>query len=172
MPSVSSSSATKYPIGPSPEARAPTLTGPVHASGTSSAPLRWSTHLTGTNARTNARTHAHTPAAPRGTLSFTIASQTFASSPDGSVSSSAANSACSTPAAAVGDGCRFRASSTVTSSSSPCNQHIRSFGHSHTRSSRQESEGWRALPSATHSSLRVVPWRYTRRVSEHPWSTA
>jgi hypothetical protein len=24
--------------------------------------------------------------------------------------------------------------------------------------------------TATHSTLRVVPWRYTRRASEHPWS--
>jgi hypothetical protein len=80
--------------------------------GTSSAPLHNPTHA---------------QAAPRRTLSLTIASQTIASSPDGSVSSFAASSACGTPAAAVGGGCRFRASSTVTSSSSPCNQRIRSF---------------------------------------------
>jgi len=71
-------------------------------------------------------------AAARRTLSFTIASQTIASSPDGSEISRAASSACGTPAATVGGGCRFRASSTVTSSSSPCNN---PFGHSHTRSS-------------------------------------
>jgi hypothetical protein len=53
-------------------------------------------------------------------LSFTIASQTIASSPDGSVISSAANSACGIPAATFGGGCRFRASSTVTSSSRSC----------------------------------------------------
>ncbi len=61
------------------------------------------------------RTHAF----PRRTLSVTIASQTIASSPDGSETSSAAKFACGPPAATVG--CRFRASSTVTSSSSPCN---------------------------------------------------
>jgi hypothetical protein len=86
--------------------------------GTSSAPLRWPTHK-------KASTHAQS--APRRTLSFTIASQTIASSPDGSESSSAASSACGTPAAAVGGGRRFRASSTVTSSSNPCNH---TFGHS------------------------------------------
>jgi hypothetical protein len=52
------------------------------------------------------RTHA----ALRRTLSITIASQTIASSPDGSVTSSAASSACGTPAATVGGGWRFRAS--------------------------------------------------------------
>jgi hypothetical protein len=65
------------------------------------------------------RTHKQPP---RRTLSFTIASQTIASSPDGSETSSAASSACGAPAATVGGGCRFRASSTVTSSSSPCNE--------------------------------------------------
>ena len=55
------------------------------------------------------RTHTQLP---RRTLSFTIASQTIASSPDGSVISSAASSACGTPAATVGGGCRFRASRT------------------------------------------------------------
>jgi hypothetical protein len=80
---------------------------------TSSAPLRWPTQPK--------RTHGH--AAPRRALSLTIASQTIASSPDGSESSSAASSACGTPAATVGGGgFRFRASSTVTSSSSPCNK--------------------------------------------------
>jgi hypothetical protein len=59
-------------------------------------------------------------AAPRRTLSLTIASQTIASSPDGSESNSAANCTCGAPAANVGSGWRFRASSTVTSSSSPC----------------------------------------------------
>ena len=63
-------------------------------------------------------------------MSFTIASQTIASSPDGSETSSAASSACGAPAATVGGGCRFRASSTVTSSSSPCNN---TSGHSRTR---------------------------------------
>jgi len=67
---------------------------------------------------------------PRRTLSFTIASQTIASSPDGSEISSSRKSACDTPAATVGGGCRFRASSTVTSSSSPCNN---PFGRSRTR---------------------------------------
>ena len=91
----------------------------------------------------------------RDTLSATIASQTIASSPDGSVISSAARSACGTPAVTVGGGCRFRASSTVTSSSSPCSK----LGHSRTCSSRQEKEARRALPTATHSSLllRTVP---------------
>jgi hypothetical protein len=74
------------------------------------------------------RTHAQ--ATPRRTLSVTIASQTIASSPDGSEISSAASSACGTPAATVGGGCRFRASSTVTSCSSPCNN---AFGHSRSR---------------------------------------
>jgi hypothetical protein len=41
----------------------------------------------------HARTHS-----PRRTLSFTIASQTIASKPDGSVSNSTASSACGTPA--------------------------------------------------------------------------
>ena len=83
-------------------------------------------------------THAH--AAPRRTLSFTIASQTIASSPYGSEISSAASSACGTPAATVGAGCRFRASSTVTSSSSPCNH---TFGHSRSgaRAGRRTREG-------------------------------
>jgi hypothetical protein len=64
-------------------------------------------------------------------LSFTIASQTIASSPDGSEMSSTAKSACDTPAATVGGGgCRFRASSTVTSSSSPCDN---TSGHSRMR---------------------------------------
>jgi hypothetical protein len=113
------------------------------------------------------RTHARerTQAGPRRTLSFTIASHTIASSPDGSVTSSAASSACGTPAAAVGGGCRFRASSTVTSSSSPCNH---AFGHSAARALEPAGERGKAL---CHSSLRVVPWRYGRRVSEHPWST-
>jgi hypothetical protein len=75
----------------------------------------------------HARTPTHAQAAPRRTLSFTIASQTIASSPDGSVISSAASSACGPPEATVGCGCRFRASSTVTSSSSPCNEYVRSF---------------------------------------------
>jgi hypothetical protein len=61
-----------------------------------------------------------------------MASQTIASSPDGSESNSSASFACGTLAVTVGGGCRFRASSTVTSSSSPCNS---AFGHSaaHTR---------------------------------------
>jgi 3-phosphoshikimate 1-carboxyvinyltransferase len=70
-------------------------------------------------------------------------------------------------AATVGGGCRFRASSTVTSSSSPCNQHSRSFRHTRARAGRQ-TKGRRALPTAAHSSLRAVPWRYTRRASEDP----
>jgi hypothetical protein len=90
--------------------------------GTSSAPLRWPTQ----------RKRKHAQAAQRRALSFTIASQTFASSPDGSVNSSAASSACGPPAATVGSGCRFRASSTVTSSSSPCKH---TFGQSRARSS-------------------------------------
>jgi hypothetical protein len=119
------------------------------------------------------RTHAQLP---RRTLSFTIALQTIVSSPDGSVISSAASSACGTPAATAGGGCRFRASSTVTSSSSPCNA---TFGHSAARahSSRQNSEGRRALPTAgEHSSLCTVPMAvyrgyYTPRVCrEYPWS--
>jgi hypothetical protein len=61
---------------------------------------------------------------------LTIASQTIASSPDSSEISSAASSACGTPAATVAGGCRFRASSTVTSSSSPCTD---TFGHSAAR---------------------------------------
>jgi hypothetical protein len=70
----------------------------------------------------------HTHKQPwRHTLSFTIASQTIASSPDGSETSSAASSACGTPAATAKGGWRFRASSTVTSSSSPCTH---TFGHS------------------------------------------
>jgi hypothetical protein len=88
----------------------------------------------------NAHTHKQPPA-PRRTLSFTIASQTIASSPDGSEISSAASCAFGTPAAAVGGGCLFRASSTVTSNSSPCNN---AFGHSaaHARSSgRRRREG-------------------------------
>ena len=89
----------------------PTLAGGVHASGTSSAPLRWPTQPK--------RTHAQ--ATPRRTLSFTIASQTIVSSPDGSETSSAASSACGIPAATAGGGCQFRASSTVASSSSPYN---------------------------------------------------
>ncbi len=64
-------------------------------------------------------------AAPRRTLSFTIASQTIASSPDGSETSSAASSACGAPAATVGGGCRFRASSTL----EPLQRQIRSFAH-------------------------------------------
>jgi hypothetical protein len=94
-------------------------------------------------------------AAPRRTLSLTIASQTIASSPDGSETSSTASSACCTPAATVGSGWRFRASSTVTSSSSPCNN---TLGHSaaHARSTR--------VP-------RVPRWRCTTRVRrEYPWS--
>ena len=89
--------------------------------GTSSAPLRWPTQPR--------RMHASTRMPRRRALSFTIASQTIASTPDGSVSSSAARSACGTPAATVGGG-RFRASSTVTRSSSPCND---TFGHSAAR---------------------------------------
>jgi hypothetical protein len=112
-------------------------------------------------------TRMHTQPSRR-TLSFTIASQTFASSPDGSVSNSAASSACGTPAATGGAGCRFRASSTVTSSSSPCNH---AFGHSAVlaRSSGRRTRGRRALPTAAHSSLRAVPrWHAPRVRCENP----
>ena len=85
------------------------VTGAVHVPG----PRRPSSI-----ANAAARTHAH--AAQRRTLSFTIASQTIASSPDGSVMSSSASWSCGTPAATVGGGCRFRASSTVTSRSRSC----------------------------------------------------
>ncbi len=84
----------------------------------------------------------------RRTLSLTIASQTIASSPDGSEISSAASSACGPPAATGGGGGRFRASSTVTSSSSPCNH--TSVIPPRTRSSKQANEGRRALATATH----------------------
>jgi hypothetical protein len=108
---------------------------------TSSAPLRCPTQPNRTHARTQP---------PRRTLSFTIASQTIASSPDGSEISSAASSACGTPAATVGGCCRFRASSTVTSSSSPCNDTL-----CHSAASASEQEGRRALPTAAaQSSLR------------------
>ncbi len=105
-----------------------TLAGAVHAPG----PLRPSPIAHAAYPRTQS--------APRRTLSFTIASHTIASSPDGSEISSAASSARGTPAATVGGGCRLRASSTVTSSSSPCTD---TFGHyaTHARSSRQENEG-------------------------------
>ncbi len=94
-------------------------------------------------------------------MSFTIASQTIASSPDGSEISSAANAACGTPAAPVGGGCRFRASSTVTSSSSPCNH---AFGHAAAlaRSSRQENEG-KARSADSGTSLAAC-----RPVGVHP----
>ena len=92
-----------------------------------------------------ARARAH--AAPRRTLSFTIASQTIASSPDGSVISSAARF---TPVAAVGGGWRFRASSTVTSSSSPCND---TSGHLRTRPRASRRQGPRCQQSRAHYAL-------------------
>ena len=59
-------------------------------------------------------------------MSLTIAAQTIASSPDGSETNSAAKS---TLGQGGGGGCRFRASSTVTSSSSPCNHTLVHFAH-------------------------------------------
>jgi hypothetical protein len=111
---------------------------------------------------------------PRRTLSFTIASQTIASSPDGSVSSSAASSACGTPAATAGGGCRFRASSTVTSSSSPCTH---TLGHSATRALEPAGERGKARSAdgsaflAAYCSCVYPPCGYTPRVCrEYPCS--
>ena len=95
-------------------------------------PLQWPKPYT--------HAHAHMPAGPRRTLSFAIASQTIASSPDGSEISSAAKSACGTPAATVGGGCRFRASSPVTSSCSPYNN-----THGHIERKARSADGGRAL---------------------------
>jgi hypothetical protein len=114
------------------------------------------------------RTHAAT----RRTLSFTIASQTIASSPDGSVISSAASCACGPPAATVGCGWRFRASSTVTSSSSPCDN---AFGHpaAHARSTRVCPGGGIPLEYAASTPGVALNRLFsaTRVRREYPWSS-
>ena len=85
-------------------------------------------------------------AAPGLTLSATIASQTIESSPDGSEISSAANLK-GTPAATAGCGRRFRASSTVASSSNPCND---TLGHSRRRNGRARAADGGAAILAAH----------------------
>ena len=90
-------------------------------------------------------------AAPGLTLSATIASQTFESTPDGSKISSAANGA---PATTVG---RFRATSTATSSSNPCND---TLGHSRRRNGRARAADGGAAILAAHCPDAEYPLEY------------
>ena len=97
---------------------------------------------------------------PRLTLSATIASQTFSSVPDGSDISSDAKG---TPAATAGCGRRFRASSTVSSSSSPCSVTV---GHSRRRNGRARAADGGGPILAAHCPVAEYPLEYAVRARE------